>query len=46
MQITFINEKKGTERVCEVAGDDYLLDGADASRIDLNASCRGGWVGG
>lgn len=43
-KVTFVTEA-GTEKVCEIAADDYLLDGADASRIKLNASCRGGVCG-
>lgn len=38
-QVTFIRD--GQEKSCEIGAGDYLLDGADASRIELNASCRG-----
>jgi len=43
-QVTFV--KKGVEKTCEISPNDYLLDGADESRIELNASCRGERVGG
>ncbi|PSC69244.1 ferredoxin [Micractinium conductrix] len=44
-KVTFVDQTSGAERTCEISADDYLLDGADASRIDLNASCRGGVCG-
>lgn len=42
-KVTFIRD--GKERTCEVGPNDYMLDAADANRIELNASCRGGVCG-
>ena len=47
VQVTFKQAAGGKEATVECAADDYLLDAADAQRVDLPASCRGGaWGGG
>lgn len=43
-KVTFVTDK-GVEKTCEVGADEYMLDGADAARIEINASCRGGVCG-
>lgn len=37
-QVTFIRD--GKEKTCEVGPNDYMLDAADASRIEVRTSCR------
>ncbi|KAL4439813.1 hypothetical protein ABPG75_002814 [Micractinium tetrahymenae] len=44
-KVTFVSEKTGSAKTCEVGPNDYMLDAADEHRIDLNASCRGGVCG-
>jgi ferredoxin len=45
LQVTFVSKTTGTSKTAEIGPDDYLLDGADEHRIELNASCRGGVCG-
>lgn len=44
-KVTFREATKGTEKTVECGADEYLLDVADANRIDMPASCRGGVCG-
>lgn len=41
LQVTFVCKTTGTSKTAEIGADDYLLDGADEHRIEVNASCRG-----
>ncbi|EFN51174.1 hypothetical protein CHLNCDRAFT_15322, partial [Chlorella variabilis] len=44
-QVTFVSEETGMSKTAEIGPNEYLLDGADEHRIEVNASCRGGVCG-
>lgn len=41
-KITLVNEEKGLNQVIECSDDQYILDAADSSGIELPFSCRAG----